>query len=73
MAQPTTPKTHAWRRVLLAITLILPCFAQKDPGVRGGAPGAGGPLAGLTTTELALFNEGRRRMVQLEAVCPASH
>jgi hypothetical protein len=45
------------------------CFAQKDPGVRGGRPGAGGPLPGLTANELALFYEGKARTTQLESVC----
>jgi hypothetical protein len=45
------------------------CFAQKDPGVRGGPPGAPGPLSGLTQNELALFIEGKLRTTQLEAVC----
>ena len=50
-----------------------PCLAQIDPGVRGGPPGAGGPItsrvAPLTTEELYLFTEGARRFNQLEAVC----
>ena len=29
-----------------------------DPGVRGGAAGAGAPLAGLTAGQLLFFNEG---------------
>src|SRR5256885_2140176 len=33
--------------------------AARDPGVRGGAAGAGAPIAGLTATELALFNAGK--------------
>ncbi|MFN7997593.1 MAG: di-heme oxidoredictase family protein [Bryobacteraceae bacterium] len=45
------------------------CLAQKDPGVRGGTPGAGGPIPGLQVNELALFNEGILRTTQLEAVC----
>src|SRR5262249_17876573 len=28
-----------------------------DPGVRGGAPGAGSPIAGLTANQLALFTD----------------
>src|SRR5258708_38232105 len=32
--------------------------AARDPGVRGGAAGAGAPIAGLTRTELAFFNAG---------------
>jgi hypothetical protein len=45
------------------------CTAQKDPGVRGGTPGAGGPIPGLKPNELALFNEGKLRTTQLESVC----
>src|SRR5436189_5532045 len=33
--------------------------AARDPGVRGGAAGAGAPIAGLSATELALFNAGK--------------
>jgi CxxC motif-containing protein (DUF1111 family) len=33
--------------------------AARDPGVRGGAAGAGAPIAGLTETELAFFNAGK--------------
>jgi hypothetical protein len=45
------------------------CFAQKDPGVRGGPPGAGAPITGLSLNELALFKEGLLRTTQLESVC----
>src|SRR5437016_10821527 len=31
----------------------------RDPGVRGGAAGTGAPIAGLSATELALFNAGK--------------
>jgi hypothetical protein len=44
-------------------------FAQHDPGVRAGSPGAGGPVTGLTANELAMFREGIKRANQLEAVC----
>ena len=37
------------------------CFAQKDPGVRAGLPGAGTPLNGLTPIELSMFQEGMQR------------
>jgi CxxC motif-containing protein (DUF1111 family) len=57
------------RILLVALLLACVCAAQKDPGVRGGNPGAGGPLPGLKVNELALFNEGKLRMTQLEAVC----
>jgi hypothetical protein len=55
---------------LLFVPLFVPlCFGQKDPGIRGGPPGAGSPIPGLTLNELALFNEGKLRAIQLEAVC----
>jgi CxxC motif-containing protein (DUF1111 family) len=40
-----------------------------DPGVRGGPPGAGGPLPGLTAFEAALWKEGRFRTTEIEATC----
>src|SRR6266849_7631841 len=33
--------------------------AARDPGGRGGAAGAGAPIAGLSSTELAFFNAGK--------------
>src|SRR5262249_20512565 len=41
----------------------------RDPGPRGGSPGAGGPLPHLTDSELQLFNEGLFRASELEATC----
>src|SRR5258708_24486805 len=57
------------RAAIVALSFASLCLAQKDPGVRGGLPGAGGPIAGLTINELALFSEGKKRTVQLESVC----
>ena len=57
------------RTALLIIISVSLGLAQKDPGVRGGPPGAGGPIKGLTQNELLLFQEGIRRTTQLEAVC----
>ncbi len=42
--------------------------AARDPGVRGGAAGAGAPIAGLTRSELALFNAGKDEFAQAEEV-----
>ncbi|MGZ3481920.1 MAG: hypothetical protein ACXU81_16305, partial [Myxococcaceae bacterium] len=44
-----------------------PVSGVHDPGPRGGSPGAGGPLQGLTGSELKLFNEGLFRATELEA------
>ncbi|HEY2118395.1 MAG TPA: di-heme oxidoredictase family protein [Candidatus Acidoferrum sp.] len=54
---------------LLTFTTAGVTLAQKDPGVRQGSLGAGAPLKGLTPIELAMFNEGLNRALQLEAVC----
>src|SRR6202047_892961 len=42
--------------------------APVDPGVRGGAPGAGGPLQGLTADENAFFLDGQARFAEIEVV-----
>jgi CxxC motif-containing protein (DUF1111 family) len=43
--------------------------AQVDPGIRGGAPGAGSPIAGLTAGELDFFtNHGVPQFTQIEGV-----
>src|SRR5262249_30187710 len=46
-----------------------PLSGVHDPGPRGGSPGAGGPLPGLTASELKLFTEGAFRASELEATC----
>jgi CxxC motif-containing protein (DUF1111 family) len=50
---------------LLATTSI---FAQTDPGVRGGTAAAGGPIAGLTTTQLAAFNAAQSTFQEVDSV-----
>jgi len=39
-----------------------------DPGVRGGPPGAGGPIAGLTANQLAFFNAGLDNFQEIASV-----
>src|SRR5215468_3800793 len=70
--------------LLLAAVLLVPRTARaadpasallaaprgvRDPGPRGGSPGAGGHLPGMSLTEIALFNEGAFRVSELEATC----
>ena len=43
-------------------------FRAVDPGVRGGLPGAGEPIAGLTAMELAFFNAGKEDFEEAENV-----
>ena len=42
--------------------------SSRDPGVRGGAPGAGGPLDSLTLNEAAFFNLGKEDFEEVEEV-----
>src|SRR6202166_64502 len=42
--------------------------APVDPGVRGGAAGASGPLQGLTADETAFFLCGQARFAEIEVV-----
>jgi CxxC motif-containing protein (DUF1111 family) len=39
-----------------------------DPGVRGGTPGAGGPVGGLTSAEMAFFTAAQARFEVIETV-----
>ncbi|HEY1907892.1 MAG TPA: di-heme oxidoredictase family protein [Myxococcaceae bacterium] len=70
--------------LLLAAVLLVPRTARagdtqgapaaalsgvQDPGPRGGSPGAGRPLPGLSDTEKALFYQGLFRASELEATC----
>ena len=43
-------------------------FRASDPGVRGGAAGAGGQLAGLSTTQAAFFTAGAADFAEEENV-----
>jgi len=40
----------------------------SDPGVRGGPPGAGTPVAGLTTNQLAFFSAGLTNFEEIDSV-----
>jgi CxxC motif-containing protein (DUF1111 family) len=42
--------------------------AQKDPGPRGGASGAGGPYKTLTAAELAFFGQAAARFMEIDSV-----
>lgn len=44
-----------------------------DPGVRRGAPGAGGPLNGLTSDEGSFFQDGLARFAEVETVSGGSN
>ncbi|HLJ87340.1 MAG TPA: di-heme oxidoredictase family protein [Candidatus Angelobacter sp.] len=55
--------------VLGMLLLTGAAFAQAvDPGVRGGAPNAGGALPGLDSDEQAFFNAARSRFQEVDSV-----
>jgi CxxC motif-containing protein (DUF1111 family) len=74
-------RTHRWTAanvlvVFVIAALLVPCVrtlggsakAPGDPGVRSGAPGAGGPLNNLTADENAFFQDGFARFAEIEVV-----
>ena len=42
--------------------------SARDPGVRGGTPGAGGPYGGLTPSQLAFFQAGQADFAEVDDV-----
>src|SRR6476646_5893523 len=58
--------------LFLSLLFVLQAFAQVDPGVRGGAAGAGAPLASVAAnnpvTILNFFNDGKDRFTEIDSV-----
>ncbi len=54
--------------IALSPLLVSPSLAQSDPGLRQGAPGAGGALPGLSQKELDFFNAARARFQEIDSV-----
>ncbi len=50
-----------------------PAKVAVDPGVRGGPPGAGGPLNNLGADETAFFQDGATRFTEVEVVAGGSN
>ncbi|MBZ5725326.1 MAG: thiol oxidoreductase [Acidobacteriia bacterium] len=58
------------RLVVLGAVVVaagVPLTAQTDPGVRAGAS-AGGPISGLTSAQLALFNAAKAAFQEVDSV-----
>ena len=56
------PKTLIW------LAFAAEAAAQTDPGVRSGAPGAGGPVPGLTVKEAKFFASGQDAFQEVASV-----
>jgi CxxC motif-containing protein (DUF1111 family) len=58
------------KRVLGASLILLSgaAMAQQDPGVSGGAPGAGQPVAGLNAQQQVFFAEAKSRFSKTDGV-----
>lgn len=58
--------------VVFSLALVLPAFAQTDPGVRTGAAGAGPALSSVLAnnpaTILSFFNDGKSRFQEIDSV-----
>jgi CxxC motif-containing protein (DUF1111 family) len=54
--------------IFLQAGTVSSSFTAKDPGVRGGEPGAGGPFSELTRTQLAFFNASQEEFDEEESV-----
>ena len=62
--------------VLVTSCVRMPAQSLKapvDPGVRGGAAGAGNPLPGLTADESAFFQDGLVRFAEIESASGGSN
>jgi Di-haem oxidoreductase, putative peroxidase len=69
MKSGITTASHA---VLLAMAgwaiTVSSASAATDPGVRGGDPGAGDPVPGLTDDQKTLFLDGQKTFAEVDAV-----
>src|SRR2546430_11369430 len=60
------PKPHSLSLLLPLLALAIPAYAQVDPGPRGGAASAGGPLAGLSAVEVSAFNDAKAGFAEID-------
>src|SRR5258708_13105130 len=68
----TTRKLPLFILTLVMLLIAGMAFAQTDPGVRGGAAGAGGPVASVTANNpagsLAFFNQALDTFREVDSV-----
>jgi CxxC motif-containing protein (DUF1111 family) len=54
--------------IFIVVAALQGASGPHDPGVRGGAPGAGTPIAGLSTNELSFFSSGLNTFGEVDSV-----
>ena len=83
-ARSVSVATQRWRKPNLSVFIALPAVifmlvgglqgapgandTAHDPGVRGGPPGAGGPIAGLTAAQMTYFTAGQESFNEVDSV-----
>ena len=80
IVRKTLHQSHSINRCIIGLTVTVAVFTMaagmqgapgngaKDPGVRGGPPGAGTPITGLTTNQLAFFSAGVTSFEEIDSV-----
>src|SRR2546427_9646888 len=79
MRAPSAADRKSLRQIILFASILLFFIMMTvlqggtraiaiDPGVRAGNPGAGAPIAGLTTNQLAFFTTGQDDFMQVQSV-----
>src|SRR5438045_1186672 len=71
LVKRTYVSSSAVASVLIGMLVSAPSYADfiaKDPGVRGGAAGAGGFVAGLTATEQQVANDSAEAFQETEGL-----
>jgi CxxC motif-containing protein (DUF1111 family) len=63
-----TSRARLLARLLAVMLVAMTAFAQTDPGPRGGAAGAGGPVPGLTTNQRANFTQALDVFSEVDSV-----
>jgi hypothetical protein len=53
---------------VMVLVSAAPALAQKDPGPRGGAPGSGGLISGLTSQQQTFLTAARERFTKVDDV-----
>lgn len=69
MAMPTASMVHLISSAIIFLVLsATTASAQQDPGIRGGTPDAGQPIAGLNSQQTSFFNLAKSAFMEVDGV-----